>query len=412
MGSVSLNTHISLTQHPSQQLVGVFFWFYVLVDDYRVSMNTFFYPFQRMLTTTERWLLVGIVCCLVVIVVAIVGVLIQARREHKNCQRCKYDLRACSDGTCSECGLQQASRFRYKYWRPYFGVTALLIMIGLSFIMRWPRVWIGLRIMTGNDVVVNKEIDLGHDVIVQDCKFIVQGSDGYGYWDRSVRVVRSGEIIYDKWLFSSAEYYKIEDLNGNGTLDFRYGYGCQGSGRYCHSEIIDPLYDEVYEVDAEHFKDINDDGIKECFDRDDRLLYTWTPNVDRLNVYVTKTWDKKYGEHRGWQLSTELTRQPAPNNESVREVVFNVRERVQESIESKGSTYLGCIAQAMANYCYTGHPNLAFQLLDSVWLESDEKKLAFEREFVEELREAEFVVLTVAFGVFDEAGKRACERGE
>jgi hypothetical protein len=232
----------------------------------------------------------------------------------------------------------------------------------------------------------------------------------YGEVDRSVRVLRSGDIVYDKWLFSSAEYYKIEDLNGNGTLDFRYGYGRQGSGSYEYSEIIDPLYEKIFEVESEFFKDLNGDGILECYDRDDQLVYHWNYGIDKLRVHIVKSWNPKYGAREGWVADIEATRTPPPTNEEFQQDVETARENLLKSIAKDGTTYLGAIAPCMVSYCYSGHPALAFEFLDLVWQEGEEAKLAFEHDFIETLRHAEFVEVTTKFGFFDEAGKRACNR--
>jgi hypothetical protein len=59
--------------------------------------------------------------------------------------------------------------------------------------------------------------------------------------------------------------------------------------------------------------------------------------------------------------------------------------------------------------CYTGHPELAFKLLDKSWQGNTKDKIAFEEKFIEELRNAEYVEVTTKFRLFDIAGRRRLE---
>ena len=363
---------------------------------------------KRLLPDGELWLLALICLGLAVVLASFVGIFRRVRRLHR-CSKCNYDLHGTQSGQCPECGLANASRFQLRFLRPYVGIAGLVTIIVASFFVSWPHFWTGVRIAFGYTVTVHKEFDLGHGVVVHDCEFIVtSGNDMYGQPIQGVRVMRNGKVIYKKEFFSSAEYFRIEDLNGNGTLDFRYGYGAQGSGRYEFSEIIDPLYDEIYEVESEYFFDTNGDGVMECYDREDSLLYTWNHGVDKLRVNVVKSWDKKYGKNQGWTLDVDACGSDPPTQDQFREYIFDIRTCIEDHFERKGGIYLGCIAPRMAKLCYSGHPALAFELLDQVWLGGEEEKFAFELEFIEELRKATFVEVTARFGLFDVAGQRRC----
>ncbi len=373
-----------------------------------VGKLNFLQIIKRLLPDGELWLLALIFLCLVVVLASIIKIFRRASWHHR-CSKCNYDLHATESGQCPECGLLDATTFQLRFIRPYIGIAGLATIIVVSFFISWPDFWVGVRIAFGNTVTVHKEIDLGHGVVVHDCEFIVtSGDDMYGHPIEGVRVMRNGTVIFKNEFFSSAEYFRVEDLNGNGTLDFRYGYGAQGSGSYEFSEIIDPLYDEIYEVESEYFFDTNGDGLMECYDREDSLLYTWNYGVDKLRVNVVKSWDKEYGKNQGWTLDVDKCGSDPPTQDQFQEYIFEIRACIEDHFENQGSVYLGCIAPKMAMLCYSGHPALAFELLDQVWLGGEEEKFAFELEFVEELRSATFVEVTARFGLFDVAGKRRC----
>ena len=363
---------------------------------------------KRLLPDGELWLLALICLALAVVLASVVKIIRRASWRHR-CSKCNYDLHATESGQCPECGLVDAARFQLRFVRPYIGIAALVTIIVASFFVSWADFWTGVRIAFGNTVIVHKEMDLGHGVVVHDCEFIVTSSDDmYGHLIDGVRVMRNGKVIYKKEFYSSAEYFSVEDLNGNGTLDFRYGYGSQGSGSYAFSEIIDPLYDEIYEVESEYFFDTNGDGVMECYDREDSLLYAWNYGVDKLCVSVVRSWDKKYGQDQGWILDVDKCVSDPPTQDQFREYIFEIRTCIEDHFENRGGVYLGCIAPKMAMLCYSGHPALAFELLDEVWLGGEEDKIEFELEFVEELRLATFVEVTARFGFFDVAGQRRC----
>ena len=260
--------------------------------------------------------------------------------------------------------------------------------------------------------ILGKKTDIGNGVVVQE----YQQHDS----PRNVRVSRNGIVIYERSLCSGAEYYKIEDLNGNGSLDFRYGYGSQGTGNVEYSEIIDPLYSTMFRLDCETFVDIDKDGCLEVIARDHGFSYQWNYGVDEIDVRVVRKWMPMGGCSEvpsGWVLDQEACYKDPPTEEEFQSLIREMRSCLStlhsnvidtwadDMYDSNGS-YLGCIAPKMVELCYTGHPHLAFRLLDESWPGNKMDKIAFERAFVEEMRDAEYPSVTLKFGFFDLAGQR------
>ncbi len=275
----------------------------------------------------------------------------------------------------------------------------------------------------GATEILGEETDLGNGVVVQAYGFLEP--DGRSTWPRNVRVVRDGCVIYDRPLCSGAEYYKIEDLNGNGSLDFRYGYGSQGTGNVEYSEIIDPLFHTMFRLDCETFKDLDGDGSLEAIARDHGIAYRWNYGVDEIDVRVVRKWSPsgEYWLPLGWEIDQEACYKPPPTEEGFQNLIREMRSCLStlhpsvintwadDMYDSNGS-YLGCIAPKMVELCYTGHPNLAFTLLDESWPGTTKDKVSFEQEFIEELRNAEYVEVTTKFGLFDIAGRRRLQQEE
>lgn len=364
-----------------------------------------------MLTTEELWLVGTVTVCVLFIFVVIVRIAFRFKGSHLHCQKCNYDLRACKNDTCSECGTKHASKFRISFLRPYFSVFALLTILSLSPFIQWENVWVAIRWSVGDMVKVVKEHDLGNGLIVQECEYIEDWGEIACDGNLGIRVYRYGNLLKEEIFFTNAQKIYFEDINGNGSIDCRFENGIGGNNDYSTSYIYDPLLEKVHTTGTGYFEDINEDGVQEFFSRDVNLWYKWNiAGCYEPWIYVIKTWDKKRGKWNGWQVNRDLNRKPLPSDEKFQIQVDDIRSCIEGRSRSSHDVNAACLLQEMMEYCFTGNVEVAFELLDAAWIGDYSSKVVFEEKFIEALKHCENTKMLAQFGLFDEAGRRSCNR--
>jgi len=214
-----------------------------------------------------------------------------------------------------------------------------------------------------------------------------------------IQIFQNNSLVYTKdgHKFSVTEIGN--DITGDGKPNIVIEHWSGGNSMAFTNYILSlgEQLSPIYIFSGGDLKDLNGDGKKEILEWDESFVYWHACHA--CSPQLTLIYEFSDGNYH---LSPDLMYKDLPNEdelEKMREKIHNEGKKFeQEFIKyhnvsnldfcwSNGDAFIPPETRAyMLNFIYSGHPNEAFNFLDSVWPKNKLGKNVFIRDFLKKLR--------------------------